>query len=80
MSKEDVIRETVFYSLQPLIDALTTPEIMGDESTKEPLIGTSFYAVCIHCKALECPKDLEKYVEEYWSRHEGNIMTILRYE
>lgn len=66
MSKDDVLREAVFYSLQPLIDGLNFEGQDGGGST------SSFST-----KELECPEEIEKYVNAYCSRHEHNVRTIL---
>mmetsp|Transcript_8962 Transcript_8962/g.12336 ORF Transcript_8962/g.12336 Transcript_8962/m.12336 type:complete len:262 (+) Transcript_8962:105-890(+) len=65
MTKEDVLREAHFYSLQPLIDLLSYEEdaIQQDEEKQS---------------ALDCPPEIRRYVLDYWQRHEKTILTILR--
>jgi len=62
ITKEDVIREAVFYSLQPLVDILTVEPIVGEEKVQ----------------SLDCPNEIEKYVGDYWTRHENTIITIVK--
>lgn len=61
ISKADVIREARYYLLFPLIEALMIPE----EAPIQPR------------PALECPTEMQKFVDEYWTRHEEDIMNIL---
>jgi len=63
MTKEDVLREAIFYSLQPLVDELNE-DINGPSSSP-----TS--------SSLDCPEEIEKYVNSYCNRHCQTIMTIL---
>lgn len=58
-----------FYCLYPLVDELTyqpppTEEVEGSTNKAQ--------------QSLECPPEIDKYVAEYWARHENTIFTILR--
>jgi len=61
MSKEDLIREVKFYAIQPLVDELTY----------EPPSAVG------NINLLECPKEIERYVFDYWARHQNTILNIL---
>jgi len=61
MTKEDVIREARFYSIEPLVYILTHNNEEENENTA----------------IVECPQELGRYVIDYWARHESTIMKIL---
>jgi hypothetical protein len=65
MTVEDVLREAIFYSIQPLVDILLEiikPKSVEENNNKIP---------------LHCPPEIERYVMDYWSRHEKTILSIL---
>jgi len=66
MTKEDVIREARFYSLQPLVDELSD---LNNNMDDEAAAGK--------CDLLSCPPEIEKHVYGYWDRHESIIINIL---
>jgi len=70
MTKDDVIREARYYSLQSLVDELcevpnSQHAAMDDESSHNS------------SKVLQCPSEIEKHVYGYWDRHEQTILSIL---
>jgi len=62
MTKEDLLREAKFYSIQALVDELTFEPV--------PAVGEKPTLV-------ECPKEIERYVFDYWARHQNTILNIL---
>jgi len=62
MTKEDAIREARFFSLQSLVEVLSY-----DPHSENP-----------EDSVLECPQEIERYVADYWNRHENTIVTILK--
>jgi len=70
-TREDVLREAKFFSIQPLIDRLEQAEQSEQQNDS---------ANCQSPKrSLQAPPELEKYVSEYFSRHETTILGIIQH-
>lgn len=61
MTKEDILREARFFSIEPLVEEIVASTASLDERSP-----------------LECPPEIEKYVSEYFTRHECTIMNIVK--
>ncbi len=70
MTKEDVIREARYYTLQPLVDELTESANPANHMDDEASVNQEG-------KALACPSEIEKHVYGYWERHQQTILSIL---
>jgi len=65
-TRDDLLREAIFFSIQPLVEELTLCASTPCEDEGEIR------------DYLKCPLELVSYVTEYWSRHECTIMNILK--
>lgn len=77
MVKADLLREARFFSIQPLIDELTYEPPEYDSDAHEGR-AESPPPEQLSAAKVDTPPEIERYVTEYFSRHEALIADMIR--